>query len=194
MTSKEIKLKHCMVGEAGVGKTSIVVRYVEDIFDPKYELTMGVNFLTKTIEMDKKNIILNIWDTAGSERFRSMVSIYYHGITSCMIVYDITNRESFEDVEGWFTEVKLETKDDHVLICIVGTKSDLGSLRVVRKEEGEQLAMKLGCMFFEVTSIEGNSVEMMFQKMLEEIDFDKLPKTDTNQIIQVDEPVKKKCC
>ena len=80
------------------------------------------------------------------------------------------------------------------MICIVGTKSDLGQARVVRKEEGEQLALKLGCLFFEVTSIEGNSVELMFQKMLEEIDFNNLPVKDVNQVIQVDEPVKKKCC
>ena len=110
----ELKIKHCMVGEAGVGKTSIVLRYVENIFDPKYELTMGVNFLTKRVQAQGKTFNVNIWDTAGSERFRSMVSMYYRGISSCMIVYDITDRESFDDVEGWFKEVKTEVKNDTV--------------------------------------------------------------------------------
>ena len=112
MTDK--KYKHCMLGEENVGKTSIVLRYVNDKFDPNVVPTLGVNFLTKQVQSKGTTIDLNIWDTAGSERFRSMVAMYYRGVTSCMIVYDVTNKESFEDVEGWVKQLENESKNANV--------------------------------------------------------------------------------
>ena len=110
----ERKYKHCMLGELGVGKTSIVLKYVEGTFDPNCKSTLGVNFLTKQCTVKGQQVDLNIWDTAGSERFRSMVSMYYRGVTSCMIVYDITNRETFEDIEGWYRQIKSEADCENV--------------------------------------------------------------------------------
>ncbi|EDR26225.1 hypothetical protein, conserved [Entamoeba dispar SAW760] len=164
------KFKHCMLGELGVGKTSIVLRYVEGIFDPSCKSTLGVNFLTKTCKVKGKKIDLNIWDTAGSERFRSMVSMYYRGVSSCMIVYDITNRQSFEGVESWYNQIKSEQDCENILIEIVGTKSDLSTQRVVKTIEGENLATKFGCLFAEVTSVEGDSVDKAFNNILDKVD------------------------
>ena len=171
----EKKYKHCMLGEMGVGKTCIVLKYVDNVFDPNTSPTLGVNFLTKTVKTQGKTIEFNIWDTAGSERFRSMVSMYYRGVTSCMIVYDITNRESFEDVEGWYQQVKAEADNPNVVVAIVGTKIDLADKRQVSTEEGQAIATKLGCIFGEVTAATGDSIDKIFEKIISEMNLTTAP-------------------
>ena len=168
MTEK--KFKHCMLGEMGVGKTSIVSRYTSNVFDVNSAATLGVALITKDIELRGEKYEFNIWDTAGSERFRSMVSMYYRSISSCMIVYDITNRESFNAIEGWYKQFKNEADNPNAVIVVVGTKADLENERQVSTEEGQQLATQLGCLFAEVTSVSGDSVKNAFEKVIEEID------------------------
>ncbi|ELP94175.1 hypothetical protein EIN_185820 [Entamoeba invadens IP1] len=172
------KFKLCMLGEMGVGKTCIVKRYLNHVFDSNTHDTVGCDFLTKVCQIGKKKIELSVWDTAGSEKFRSMLNMYYRNISSCMIVYDITSRLSFEKVEEWYNTVQKENdmnNEKHVIVMIVAAKIDLAAKREVTKVEGENLAQRLGCLFTEVTSVSGDTVEVAFQFILDNLDLSVVP-------------------
>ncbi|KAL7714265.1 Rab family GTPase [Entamoeba marina] len=168
-------LKHCMLGETSVGKTCIVLRYVNQVFDPKSKSTLGVNFITKKCDVKNHSVLMNIWDTAGSEKFRSMTSMYYRKATSCMIVYDITNRKSFEGIEEWYNKIREEEyNSQQAIIMIIGAKNDLGRQREVSKEEGECMARSLDCLFMEVSSKTGENIDLSFKCILDNIDLNNL--------------------
>ena len=112
------RYKHCMFGEPGVGKTSILLRYVEDKFYEDKVPTLGKNNLIKQVESKGSTIYLNIWDTTACDRFSPTCFLYFRGVTSCMIVYDVTNRESFEDVEGYVKHVKCEVDNPNISLFL----------------------------------------------------------------------------
>ncbi|ELP90310.1 hypothetical protein EIN_505160 [Entamoeba invadens IP1] len=152
-------LKHVLLGNLGVGKTCIAQRYALNQFLPNSPPTLCADFCTKRVQIAKVDVELNIWDTAGSERFRSMISMYYRGAKSCMIVYDITSKESFCSVEEWYNLLKDNIEDvNKTVVMIVGTKTDLEDKREVSVDEGVKLSQKLECLFMEVTSKEGESL------------------------------------
>lgn len=126
------------MGEQGVGKTSLITRFMYDTFDDHYQATIGIDFLSKTMYLDDKTIRLQLWDTAGQERFRSLIPSYIRDSRVAIIVYDITKRKSFEYIDKWIEDVKNERGDENVILCIVGNKSDLSDERQISTEEGEK--------------------------------------------------------
>ena len=131
--------KMLLIGNSGVGKSCLLVRYAENSFNENFFNTIGVDFKIKTISLDNQNIKLQIWDTAGQERFRTLTASYYRGAHGIIVVYDVTDRDTFENVRQWMQEIdKFAT--DNVCKVIVGNKCDLDESRKVSTEEGEELA------------------------------------------------------
>ncbi|KAH3903288.1 Rab6 family protein SCDLUD_000913 [Saccharomycodes ludwigii] len=151
-------------GEQGVGKTSLITRFMYDTFDDHYQATIGIDFLSKTMYLDDKTIRLQLWDTAGQERFRSLIPSYIRDSHVAIVVYDITNKKSFEYIDKWVEDVKNER--DEVILCIVGNKSDLNEQRQVSSEEGSKKATVLGAkIFIETSSKDGYNIKNLFKSV-----------------------------
>lgn len=137
-----------------------------DTFDDQYAATIGIDFLSKTMYLeDNKTIRLQLWDTAGQERFRSLIPSYIRDLHVAVICYDITNKKSFNNLEKWINDVKLE-RGDEVIVVLVGNKSDLSSKRQVTLEEAEELGQKIGGKFALETSTKANhNVKLLFKKI-----------------------------
>ena len=144
-----------------MGKSNILSRYTYGRFNPEHEITIGCEFMAKNIQIDDRNVRVQIWDTAGQESYRSITRSYYKSSTCAFIVYDITNKKSFANVASWLNECKEMCFKD-ILICLVGNKTDLESKRVVTKEEGKKFADDNGLLFFETSAQDGTNIEELF--------------------------------
>lgn len=160
------KYKIVFLGEQGVGKTSLITRFMYDTFDDHYQATIGIDFLSKTMYLDDKTIRLQLWDTAGQERFRSLIPSYIRDSHVAIVVYDVTNKKSFEYIDKWVEDVKSERGEENVILCIVGNKNDLVDERQVSTEEGERKAQVLNAKIFMETSTKaGFNVKNLFKKI-----------------------------
>lgn len=158
------KHKIVFLGDQGVGKTSLITRFMYNTFDTHYAATIGIDFLSKTMYLDDQTIRLQLWDTAGQERFRSLIPSYIRDSMVAMIVYDITNKDSFDDIPRWCDYVRTERGDD-VIMVLVGNKSDLPG-RVISTEDGDKLAKELKFnLFMETSSKNGFGVNSLFKKV-----------------------------
>ena len=165
--------KVLIVGDADVGKTQIVSRYVEDSFVEEYKPTVGIGFCSKSISLNNKNINLQLDDTSGQERYRTIRQSYYKGSQLIVLVYAINNRNSFNSIPKWVDEVKKQT-DKNTKFLLVGNKCDLEEeRRAVTEKEAKQYAENNGMKFFEVSAKTGTNIEKMFnsslQKLLEDM-------------------------
>lgn len=140
-TAKSITLKYLVVGDSGVGKTSLLVRYCEDSFQTDYLSTIGVDFKIKRMELNHNQVTLNIWDTAGQERFRNITKSFYKGAHGIILTFSITDPVSFNHIESWIDQIKEVGNADTDMI-LVGAKSDLESDRKVSRKQAETLADK----------------------------------------------------
>jgi len=156
------KYKLVFLGDQSVGKTSIINRFIFDTFDGKDHPTVGIDFISKTLYYDDKAVKLQLWDTAGQERFRSLIPSYIRDCTVSIVCFDVTSRQSFENITKWVEDVRSERGND-VIIVIVGNKVDLEEKRSVRPDEGESLARDLETMFIEVSAKAGHNVSQLFQ-------------------------------
>ncbi|XP_030066494.1 ras-related protein Rab-41 isoform X3 [Microcaecilia unicolor] len=139
------KFKLVFLGEQSVGKTSLITRFMYDSFDNTYQATIGIDFLSKTMYLeDRTQVRLQLWDTAGQERFRSLIPSYIRDSTIAVVVYDITNLNSFQQTSKWIDDVRTERGSD-VIIMLVGNKTDLADKRQVSIEEGEREAPGAEC-------------------------------------------------
>lgn len=160
------KYKIVFLGEQGVGKTSLITRFMYDTFDDHYQATIGIDFLSKTMYLDDKTIRLQLWDTAGQERFRSLIPSYIRDSRVAIVVYDITKKKSFDFIDKWIEDVKNERGEENVILCIVGNKNDLTDERQVTIEEGQEKAKALGAKIFMETSTKaGYNVKNLFKKI-----------------------------
>ncbi|ABN67857.2 predicted protein [Scheffersomyces stipitis CBS 6054] len=165
------KYKIVFLGDQSVGKTSLITRFMYDTFDETYAATIGIDFLSKTMYLDdNRTIRLQLWDTAGQERFRSLIPSYIRDSHVAVICYDITNKKSFNNLDKWIKDVKLERGDD-VIIVLVGNKSDLANdKRQVTLEDVEALHRKVGSKFFIETSTKANhNVKLLFKKIAQSL-------------------------
>ncbi|KAI9268284.1 ras family-domain-containing protein [Phascolomyces articulosus] len=179
MTSPEFssplrKYKLVFLGEQSVGKTSLITRFMYDSFDNTYQATIGIDFLSKTMYLEDKTVRLQLWDTAGQERFRSLIPSYIRDSSVAVIVYDISNRESFLNTSKWIDDVRAE-RGNQVIIVLVGNKTDLNEKREVTPDEGEKRAKELNVMFIETSAKAGHNVKTLFRKIAQN-----LPGIDSN--------------
>ena len=168
MVNFDYLLKYIIIGDAAVGKSNLLLRYVHGQFKPEYQLTIGVEFGAKNIEISSKTFRIQIWDTAGQENFRSITRAYYKNSVCALVVYDISSRDSFNNVMSWIEDCKNQSHKT-IFIVLVGNKSDLEDKRQVTYEEGKELADKNELLFFESSAKEGTNVEDIFVNSAKEI-------------------------
>ena len=157
-----------MIGNSGVGKSCLLLRFTEDSWSESYVTTIGVDFKIKTLDIESKSVKLQIWDTAGEERFRNIVSSYYRGAHGIMMVYDITDLEIFENLNSWLNEIA-NNDSEHVFKILVGNKCDMEKDRKVTYQQGEEFAKEHKMFFFETSAKDSINVQEAFETMTKEI-------------------------
>ncbi|KAH0454535.1 hypothetical protein IEQ34_016459 [Dendrobium chrysotoxum] len=166
--SQDYLFKIVLVGDSAVGKSNLLARFARDEFYSNSKSTIGVEFQTQKMVIDGKEIKAQIWDTAGQERFRAVTSAYYRGAVGALIVYDISRRQTFENVGRWLNELNTHS-DMNVVTILVGNKSDLKDSREVSLEEGKALAEAEGLFFMETSALDSSNVATAFQTVVKEI-------------------------
>ncbi|XP_015272497.1 PREDICTED: ras-related protein Rab-7b [Gekko japonicus] len=197
--SKKVDLKIIIVGALGVGKTSLLLRYVHKTFHEDYQTTLGASVLYKMVMVDSTPLKLQIWDTGGQERFRSMVSTFYKGSDGCVLAFDVTDRDSFESLNYWRKDFlqKVVPAEQSFPMVVLGNKIDLKE-QEVSKEEASLWCLKKNIAYFEVSAKDDINVVQAFETLSRQA----LSRyrgtiesylTDSIKLIPEDEP-RKKCC
>jgi len=155
------QFKLVLLGESAVGKSSLVLRFVKGQFHEFQESTIGAAFLTQTLCLDDTTVKFEIWDTAGQERYHSLAPMYYRGAQAAIVVYDITNADTFTRAKNWVKELQRQARPD-IVIALAGNKSDLGQKRVVEYEEAAAYAEENGLLFMETSAKNANNVNEIF--------------------------------
>lgn len=158
--------KILIIGNSSVGKTSFLFRYADDSFTSAFVSTVGIDFKVKTVIRKEKRMKLQIWDTAGQERYRTITTAYYRGAMGFILMYDVTNEDSFNSVQDWVTQIKTYSWDNAQVI-LVGNKSDIERDRVISYDRGKQLADQLGLEFFETSAKENINVKNVFERLVD---------------------------
>jgi len=199
------KYKVVFLGDESAGKTSLVRRYMYGTFEEDVQATIGMDFQSKTVVLDDgRSVRLQLWDTAGQERFRSLIPSYIRDAAAAVVVYDITKRQSFDDVERWLSELR-DHAEENIVVLLVGNKSDLKHLRAVSTQEASEFADKQGLAAIETSALDSSNVDVAFHRILSDI-YNAMSKRQlraeaergASQNIQVDaEPTQQrgsKCC
>ncbi|KAG4923355.1 hypothetical protein AAZX31_18G033400 [Glycine max] len=160
--------KIVLIGDSGVGKSNILSRFTRNEFCLESKSTIGVEFATRTLQVEGKTVKAQIWDTAGQERYRAITSAYYRGAVGALLVYDITKRQTFENVQRWLRELR-DHADSNIVIMMAGNKSDLNHLRAVSTDDAQNLAEREALSFLETSALEAFNVEKAFQTILFDI-------------------------
>ncbi|KAL1932097.1 hypothetical protein VTP01DRAFT_9153 [Rhizomucor pusillus] len=174
-------IKLLLIGDSGVGKSCLLLRFSDDSFTPSFITTIGIDFKIRTIELDGKRIKLQIWDTAGQERFRTITTAYYRGAMGILLVYDVTDEKSFGNVRNWFSNIE-QHANEGVNKILIGNKCDMEDKRVVSTEQGQALANELGIGFIETSAKANIGVEQAFFDLARDI---KKRQFDTQQTQQI---------
>ena len=161
-------LKFLLIGNTSVGKSSLLLRFSENTFEQNFLPTIGVDFKTRTFSLDKKTLKIQIWDTAGQERFKNITSSYYKGAHGVILVYDITNKRSFDDLEIWVGEIE-KNSSDNALRILLGNKNDLSQKRVIDNNEGFEFAKKNKMDFIETSAKNSSNVEKAFFNLAKKV-------------------------
>ena len=170
MENKEYDLlfKLILIGDSCVGKSNILLKYLKNQFNENSKTTTGVEFGTKNIIINNKRIKIQIWDTAGQERYRSITSAYYKGAKGALIVYDITRKNTFDNIDKWIIDLKLNG-DKNICIIILGNKSDLIDKREINKNDGIKKAEMYKIAFLETSALNGDNISKAFDELIEQI-------------------------
>ncbi|XP_008304065.1 ras-related protein Rab-18 [Stegastes partitus] len=161
-------LKILIIGESGVGKSSLLLRFTDDTFDPEQSATIGVDFKVKTISVDGNKAKLAIWDTAGQERFRTLTPSYYRGAQGVILVYDVTRRETFTKLDNWLNELETYCTRNDLVKMLVGNKIDKENHELDRAE-GLKFARKHSMLFIEASAKTRDGVQCAFEELVEKI-------------------------
>ncbi|XP_069107571.1 uncharacterized protein [Argopecten irradians] len=199
-----MKIKVVTVGDMSVGKTSLAVRYTKHEFIDSYNETIGASFYVRSIEVSGKTFLFQIWDTAGQERFRSLVPMYLRDAKIAILVYDVTNMDSFDSVNGWLKDL-LANSPANVKIALVGNKMDLPNQRQVPIQTAKHFASQKNIAFVETSAKTGENVDRLFsmlaEMMLEDADTlgrqissDTTVSTPVVDVRDVGFPIRKRCC
>lgn len=199
MAKKDYSFKYIIVGDSSVGKSCFMLRYTDDRFNPSHDVTIGLEYGSKTIKLNKTQIKIQIWDTAGQENFRSIARSYYRGAVGLILMYDITNKDSFFNTFRWLKEIK-EVGSADLTIALVGNKKDLSDKRRVSSSEGQDFANSNNMVFFESSAVTGENVENVFldtcSKIMKKVESGNFDFTVEHSGIKIMEKGKarKKCC
>ena len=193
MEKKEVLYKILLLGDSSVGKTCFLMRYTDNTFQEIHMSTIGLDYKLKNVQLDDgKMVKIQIWDTAGQDRFRSITKNYYKGAHGIILIYDITNKKSFENVRNWINQIKEEVSEK-VSIILVGNKIDDEEHRVVATDDGEKIAKELGLMFFECSAKSGVNIDSTFNELVKKTveNYSKVAKGET---LKNKKGGKKICC
>ncbi|TEB31422.1 GTPase [Coprinellus micaceus] len=160
--------KVVLIGDSGVGKSNLLSRFTRNEFNLESKSTIGVEFATRSINVDGKTVKAQIWDTAGQERYRAITSAYYRGAVGALLVYDIAKHATYVNVMRWLKELR-DHADSNIVIMLVGNKSDLKHLRAVPTDEAKAFAAENGLSFIETSALDASNVESAFQTILTDI-------------------------
>ncbi|KAK4839158.1 hypothetical protein QYF36_019625 [Acer negundo] len=166
--TEDYLFKIVLIGDSAVGKSNLLARFARNEFYPNSKSTIGVEFQTQKMEINRKEIKAQIWDTAGQERFRAVTSAYYRGAVGALLVYDISRRQTFDSIGRWLNELHTHS-DMNVVTILVGNKSDLKDAREVTTAEGKTLAEAEGLFFMETSALDSSNVTAAFQTVVKEI-------------------------
>ena len=156
--------KVLLLGNSDVGKSSLLLRYVDSVWNDAFVPTIGVDFKVKTLNINNKNVKMQIWDTAGQERFRTVVSTYFKGAHGILLLYDVTNKDSFKNLESWLIEIE-KNSNQKVLKILIGNKCDLTEEREITAEEGKAFALRNGMEFMETSAKMNTNVTEAFETL-----------------------------
>jgi len=168
MSEYDYLFKILLIGDSKVGKSCLLLRYADDTYTDSYLSTIGIDFKVRTVELNGRTVKLQIWDTAGQERFRTITSSYYRGAHGIIIVYDVTDQETFNNVNVWLNEID-RYASDNVIKLLVGNKSDLTSQKVVDYNTAKEFADRLNITLLETSAMNATNVEQVFYTMVTEI-------------------------
>ena len=192
--------KILLLGNSDVGKSSIILRYVDNSWSDTFVPTIGVDFKVKSLDVDNKSIKMQIWDTAGQERFRNVISSYFKGSHGILLIYDITNDDSFKNLDNWLSQIE-EYANKNVLKILIGNKKDLEEERQVPTDKGQAFANSYGMQFIETSAKEDTNIneafEILAKAMIKCNTENKIgqEKTETKKLNSgKDLKTKKKCC
>ncbi|XP_072299393.1 ras-related protein Rab-26-like [Eucyclogobius newberryi] len=193
----DIAFKVMLVGDSGVGKTCHLVRFKDGAFlAGSFISTVGIDFRNKVMDIDGVKVKLQIWDTAGQERFRSVTHAYYRDAHALLLLYDVTNQASFDNIRAWLSEIHEYAQQD-VVLMLLGNKADSTHERVVKREDGERLAKEFGVPFMETSARSGLNVELAFTAVAKELKHRSMK--DSSETFKLQEYVNKEmrgagCC
>lgn len=189
----QCEVKLCVLGDSGVGKSSIVQRFVHNTFNPAVESTIGASFMTKCMLVEDCTYKFNIWDTAGQERYRSLAPMYYRNAGAAIIVYDVTSHSTFQSVKSWIRELQLHGSSN-VVMAIAGNKSDLEGRREVTFRDARDYANSVNAAFVETSALTAINIHELFKEIALKLP-KKVPAENTKHEIRLtDPPKKKRCC
>jgi len=161
-------IKLLLIGDSGVGKSCLLLRFSDDSFTPSFITTIGIDFKIKTIELDGKRIKLQIWDTAGQERFRTITTAYYRGAMGILLVYDVTDAKSFDNIRNWIRNIE-QHATENVNRILIGNKCDMVDKKAVDTPRGQSLADEYGIKFLETSAKNNINVEEAFITLARDI-------------------------
>ena len=156
------------IGESGVGKTCVLRRFVENKFLKNHLATIGIDFKTKTLNINNQEIKLKIWDTAGQERFRNITTQYYKGADGIVLVYDVTDESSYEKIRDWMEQILSNTQQEEIGLVLLGNKCDMEP-RSVSEEMGKKMAEELKITYYETSALNGQGIKEAFEELTRDI-------------------------
>ena len=164
----EFIFKVLLIGNSNVGKSSLFLKFVDDIWNDTFVPTIGVDFKIKTFEIDTKKIKMQIWDTAGQERFKNIISSYYRGAHGILLLHDVTDKDSFKNLSNWLIEIE-KNSSKNVIKVLIGNKTDLEDKRVISKNQGKDFADTYGLKFVETSVKKNINVKEAFETLGREL-------------------------
>ena len=188
--------KILLLGDSSVGKSCLLLRYCDEKFQDLHLATIGLDFRLKTIYLEnKKKLKVQIWDTAGQDRFLAITKNYYRGVNGILLVFDVTSNSSFEHIKNWIEQIK-EEANERIIIYLVGNKIDCSNNRVISNEEGKKLSNEFGLKYFETSAKNNENVESTFLELIKEVDsiYGNSDNENYGTTINKNKKEKKKCC